>query len=59
MEAVTAAVEQELDAQEWNMQEMERMQQAQVCPSLPAHAPIRLSRFPGDTCCAYFWACFS
>ena len=30
VEAVTAAVEQELDAQEWNMQEMERQQQAQV-----------------------------
>ena len=30
VEAVTAAVEQELDAQEWNMQEIERQQQAQV-----------------------------
>ena len=30
VEAVTAAVEQELDAQEWNMQEIERQQQAQA-----------------------------
>lgn len=30
VEAATAAVEQELDAQEWNIQEIERLQQEQV-----------------------------
>jgi hypothetical protein len=31
VEAAAAAVEAELDAQEWNMQEIERIQDEQVC----------------------------
>jgi hypothetical protein len=34
LEAAAAAVEAQLDQQEWNMQEIERIQQEQVCRAL-------------------------
>jgi hypothetical protein len=44
VEAAAAAVEAELDAQEWNMQEIERIQEAQV------RAPAPLLLLPAGTC---------
>ena len=39
VEAAAAAVEAELDAQEWNMQEIERIQEEQACTAINTAQP--------------------
>ena len=39
VEAAAAAVEAELDAQEWNMQEIERIQEEQACTDINTAQP--------------------
>ena len=39
VEAAAAAVEAELDAQEWNMQEIERIQEEQACAAIDTAQP--------------------
>ncbi len=47
VEAAAAVVEAELDAQEWNMQEIERIQEEQARPPLAPMAPLP---DPGGAC---------
>ncbi|KAK9788325.1 hypothetical protein WJX73_009601 [Symbiochloris irregularis] len=56
VEAVTAAVEQELDAQEWNMQEMERQQQEQEEEMDEEGEAVRLSTWDKAAADAAFQA---
>ena len=44
VEAAAAAVEAELDAQEWNMQEIERIQEEQACATITSSAQPHASK---------------